>query len=110
MRALVQVRRKMSREEFVRLVPSAQVPSNDSPGLFDRKALEAIYDDVLSSEFRLLFNEADIVSQSFMIKVLSYRSMGVCRNCPNQSVPIPLTLGAHNRTNHRAFPITNSNL
>lgn len=72
----------MSREEFVKLVPSSHIQSqqdvssdassvdssavrsNDthSINLFDRKVLEAIYDDVVSSEFRILLNDTDLVN------------------------------------------------
>lgn len=70
----------MSREEFVKLVPSSQSQSQPDAssdassvdswsihcpsqprGLFNRKILEAIYDDVSSSEFRILLNDTDLV-------------------------------------------------
>lgn len=62
------VRRKMSKEEFVKLVPqshsdtsSSSTNSSGTGYLFERKFLEAIYDDVVSAEFRILLSDSDII-------------------------------------------------
>lgn len=60
----------MSKEEFVKLVPqSSQLDEKSSSlhcpapkRLFQKKFLEAIYEDVTSAEFRIFLNDSDIVS------------------------------------------------
>lgn len=92
----LQVRRKMSREEFVKLVPRSQFRShNDSSdastsvgsGLFGREVLEAIYDDVLSSEFRVLLSQTDLVGFAVVVclfySLSSFQVYGRLSKLPN---------------------------
>lgn len=54
------VRRKMSREDFVKLVPQSAADETNQV-VFDKKFLEQVYNDVTSTEFQIVLSDADAV-------------------------------------------------